>query len=562
MLGAMQMVGRLGARAARPAGAARLVHQSAAPAAAEGAVRRGTGAFGHHPSQYATKGKKPKINRKTPVKATGTSVHTFEKTTWLGARQGAVDKGYFAARPELEDKDDFFSGEFEKVATLGPEETFQQLFTLSPATLRTANVLEATFPGQRRELFAEQATLVRDYTLEVLSLLRGVREGDKIAGYCFLGGAGAGKSTALLQTVAMGRFLGFLSIHLPSAEALVDGRTPFVHNEAEQAYDQPAYVHKLLKRVLAAHPKELLAGAQLTAKRSLRVNRATTIDLDESHTLHDLVVAGAKNRPAAVAAFKALLHELSVERENAIPVVLTMDRFNALTRTPYSEYRDADNKPVYYADLALPKLFVEYLTGKRSFHRGITFAATSSIYPLNETARVGFRYEPAGAYTSKKSAYDAPLANTLLGVNTLEIAPYSLEETEKMLRYYVASKVVYGIDDDIQRFVFGEPPLLRQQKQKAQELMAEKRFAAPRANGPGFHAEDFAGTTLFSGDALRQAVAESAEDGLAPADTAVVDECKENRHALWWKSFVDTKFLVSGGGAPRALLDSCCMRAD
>lgn len=204
------------------------------------------------------------------------------------------------------------------------------------------------------------------------------------------------------------------------------------------------------------------------------------------------------------------------------------------------------------------------------------------MYSHNQSAKVGFRFEPPSPYLNdKKHKYDRGLATTLSGVNTMTIAPYSLEESEKMLRYYVASNIVYGVDDDVQRFVFSQPPLLRQLERKKTELPSDLTVKSQgavfgSADEVGYNVEQFGDVKLFSADTLSEVTNRNVEGssdgnsiGLLPSSSrlnadavAAIEECKENRHGLWWKSFVDTKYLISGGGNPRELLDSCCMRAN
>lgn len=126
-----------------------------------------------------------------------------------------------------------------------------------------------------------------------------------------------------------------------------------------------------------------------------------------------------------------------------------MDDFNALSHHSYAVNRDVDNNPIYHGELQLPKIFLDFFSGERTFQNGVIMTGLSS-YKNGYTIPHGLGQGKPYAY-AKSSDYDPTLAGKMRangGVKAINIEPLTLEETEALLKYYSSGKVIHQPVDE------------------------------------------------------------------------------------------------------------------
>ncbi|KAJ7070199.1 mitochondrial ribosomal death-associated protein 3-domain-containing protein [Mycena amicta] len=169
------------------------------------------------------------------------------------------------------------------------------------------------------------------------------------------GRPGCGKSFLLLQAIQYAHALAdWIVIYIPRTKRFVDSSTPHSYSLATRTYLQPRAARETLSRI----------------------GRANTHHLEQLQTT-TLIETGAAEESLAPAALDALMHELG--SQTAFPVLLARDDFQALAGG--SNYRDPQFKMIRPHHLGMPRLLLEYASGRRKLAGGLVLGALSRSDP-------------------------------------------------------------------------------------------------------------------------------------------------------------------------------------
>ncbi|KAI0583129.1 DAP3 domain-containing protein [Pyrenophora tritici-repentis] len=216
--------------------------------------------------------------------------------------------------------------------------------------------VDAFKPNQAWSLFRRPAVLMR-------------REAIQLARLILCGERASGKSTLLLQGLAMAFLRDWFVINLPEAQDLVNAHTDYapLPNSQPMQYTQDTYTANLLQQMLKSN-RAFLHATKVSTKPDL------PLPLPPAATLGDLVALGMANPEASWPVFVALWNELSVPGRP--PVLLALDGLSHIMR--HSEYMSAEVKPIHAHDLTLVDHFVQHLSGQKELpNGGMVIAATS-----------------------------------------------------------------------------------------------------------------------------------------------------------------------------------------
>ncbi|KAK9449371.1 mitochondrial 37S ribosomal mS29 domain-containing protein [Limtongia smithiae] len=435
--------------------------------------------------------KAPKVNMFAPPKNPNWSIYSFDKTVELvnerNARKadaqlnmkpmGAVDKDELVPAAVM-------FGETESAET--------RVAFYAPKTVDYLEKLGAVYPKQYFNLFSEAATIIRKESTELHAFLKAAKESTPATATSVLltGAAGSGKSVVLQQAIAFAQKEGYFVLHFPDAEDLVDGWVDFKAPEdgAESTlYDQPMYLRRLMRRIADANGllereqvvptkkgKKVaeaapitdgpnlnfktvtspLSSAKLTKSYEFRFGRRDVVTLKAGqNSIVDLIRLAASNTRNAVPGFKYLIDELMVEREVKIPILLSVDNISALAEQYYTAYRDTEYQRLRYTEFFLPKLLIDFISGSRKFPTGMTLAAVSGPRSSLTMKHVFGTAAPYAYMDPVKTKYDPALVSALSAAHAIPIAPFSLQESDALLRYYRAAGVLNDIRAEEQKFV-------------------------------------------------------------------------------------------------------------
>lgn len=264
-----------------------------------------------------------------------------------------------------------------------------KVYAMPDQVVDQLRALEAFKPAQTWNLFRKPHFLVRKETVKLIEKL-GKASGEKAEALrCVLTGSRlSGKSLALVQAMTHALLNGWVVIHIPegsssllrlisrfpnrltrySGQDLTNGNTEFapIPDTKPVQLSQPVYANKLLHNILNANEKILSS-----LKTQKDWNHIAHQKPDS--TLADLVHS-ARETDAMWPTLNALWTELTLPGRP--PVLLGLDGLAHINKI--SAYRDPEFNLVHAHDLALVRLFVDAISGKKKLpNGGAVLAATS-----------------------------------------------------------------------------------------------------------------------------------------------------------------------------------------
>lgn len=287
------------------------------------------------------------------------------------------------------------------------------------------------------------ASVVRQATLDLVQTLEKSKGGSsKDARFILSGVKGSGKSTLLVQAVSYALESGWIVLYVPRAEKWVDSTAQFKYNAASQTF----------------HQTETSAGL-LSKLHSVNRDRLATITLPEALTfgefkfaagsnLDELVSAGSKEELIAVPVLEKVLELLG--KQTKIPVLVAIDDVQTLFGT--TAYRTPTYEPLEPYYLSAPRLFLDYLSNRKSFANGAIVTAPSytrtKILPSDNFYK-GFDIESRTAITEYTKFDEHHLAHAKSGIKKIEI-PFGLSGAEAVSMFELWTRkgwVTNGADD-------------------------------------------------------------------------------------------------------------------
>ncbi|RDB15895.1 37S ribosomal protein S23, mitochondrial [Hypsizygus marmoreus] len=262
-------------------------------------------------------------------------------------------------------------------------------------------------------LLSKPCSVVRDITVHTAELLGKAGDKSSLETRLVLNGQqGCGKSYLMLQTVEHCVSSGWIVIYIPRAVKLVNSTTSYEYDLRTRTYLQPKFAFQTLQRLQTVN-KYALSG--LTTSKKLVFEKR---EIPLGTNLADLVGAALKDPPLAPLILDALMTELSIQTKH--PVLLAVDDFQALyCRTAY---RDPHFIPIRSYHLAIPRMIMEFASGKRSFAKGaflgaLTTSDTNYKTPLELRDALGLPEEHAASPYHKRSQALAEYTHGLQALN-------------------------------------------------------------------------------------------------------------------------------------------------
>lgn len=311
--------------------------------------------------------------------------------------------------------------------------------------------LESFKPTQAWRLFRRPAAVVRAETAEVArDLVTAEGKDKKVTRKVVYGPKSSGKSLLVLQAHAMALAKGWLVMHFPEAQDLVNGTTAYqpLKTPDGTVYTQPTYTAKLLSNFARANHK-ILDRLQLSQKHDL------PIPIQANISLARFVQLGADDSNLAWPIWQALWTELTASAQpnagNGLdrpPVLITMDGLGHAMRN--SAYLDPNLRPIHAHDFTLLRDFTRFLSGQAKLpNGGMVLAATCGSNRANAPtmdmcldrsyAREHGTHVPSW---DPWVEWDARVKYSMNGVEALKLEGMSKEETRGVMEYYASSGIL------------------------------------------------------------------------------------------------------------------------
>ncbi|KLO11620.1 hypothetical protein SCHPADRAFT_876656 [Schizopora paradoxa] len=245
-------------------------------------------------------------------------------------------------------------------------------------------------------LLSRPCSVVREATVDLVQRLEEkAKEPSSDSRFVLTGASGCGKSYVLLQTVTQLAAQGWIVLYIPRAHKLVDSSTSYVYDPRTQTYLQPVVSHQILRRFQIANAKAL---KEITLQRDITFDKRKPIAAGTN--LSDVIDVGLREQNLSPTILSGILEQL--ESQDLFPVLLAVDGFQSLYCR--SSYRNQHFQRIQSFHLSVPRLLLEYASGKRSFKLGAFVGAPTmndTQFPLPDELRKTIQVEsrPLKAYS-------------------------------------------------------------------------------------------------------------------------------------------------------------------
>ncbi|ODV97222.1 hypothetical protein PACTADRAFT_48972 [Pachysolen tannophilus NRRL Y-2460] len=265
------------------------------------------------------------------------------------------------------------------------------------------------------------------------------------------GGKGVGKSTLLTQFQSLAKSSNSIILPISYCDSLIDGSNDFIYDQTLKLYHQPMYLTRLLNKIRKGNELELsLLKLSKDVKISNIIFEANKTSLNEF-----LLKSKSMKLEFKFKFFEILIEELSLQKK--YPVYLTVDNFSAFASSPFTKYRNVNNKPIYFTDFSIAKNIIDFASGKKIFNRGGIVLSTSGIHRSNDTLNVALKKIEPDPYAPFYK-FDPKLASILLennGLKELNVPKFNKDELKIMLNYFCTNEIIEHENDlqDIEKLL-------------------------------------------------------------------------------------------------------------
>ncbi|KAF8159956.1 mitochondrial ribosomal death-associated protein 3-domain-containing protein [Crassisporium funariophilum] len=257
-------------------------------------------------------------------------------------------------------------------------------------------------------LMTKPTTVVRGVTKESIELLQSAKDKSSLdTRVVFTGRAGCGKSFLLLQAVEHCVAQKWVVIYIPRAVNLVNSTTTHAYDIRTQTYLQPTFSFQTLQRMLTVND---VALRKLTLQTSLQLEKR---EVPAGTSLAELIEIAINDRSRSVAQAPLILETVmrALEEQTRYPVLFAVDDFQSLYGK--SKYRDPHFETIHSYHLSLPRMMLEYASGRRKFNKGafvgaISCSDTNFPLPIELRDALGLEYDhPMSPYDKRfKPVFD------------------------------------------------------------------------------------------------------------------------------------------------------------
>ncbi|EAU90026.1 mitochondrial carrier protein [Coprinopsis cinerea okayama7 len=281
-------------------------------------------------------------------------------------------------------------------------------------------------------IMSKPCSVIRDVTVDTIQKLESARNSSSLNNRLVLSGrAGCGKSYLLHQAVQYATEKGWIVFYIPRAVSLVNSTTPHVYDLRTQTYLQPYAAHQAVQKLLTVNADAL---SKLTLSSPIVTDKLT---FEAGKTLAEVAGICVKDKSYASApvVLDGLLKEL--EKQTEYPVLMAIDDFQSMFHK--SAYKDPFFSAIKSFHLSMPRLILEFASGKRSFAKGafigaLTASDTTFTIPLElrDALSLGYAHPPSPYDKRSKE-----LLGYTQGLKTIEVPErFSVSEASSLFEMW------------------------------------------------------------------------------------------------------------------------------
>ncbi|KAG0244048.1 37S ribosomal protein S23 mitochondrial [Actinomortierella wolfii] len=292
-----------------------------------------------------------------------------------------------------------------------------------------------SFPTLLKEQFAlikPPALAVREPTVSLLDKLDNVMKKPSQENRIVLTGeAGSGKSALLMQAVSHCLTAGWVVIYVPNATSWVNSSFAYSKVGSTNNFTQPVLASQIAGQIAKVN-KSILS--KLTLSDNVKIGRH---EMEKGTSLFALLEQAVKDQYSAQDAMEVLMKELSAQKE--VSTLIAVDEVNAFYKP--TQYLDQKAQELDPEHLLLPRLFLNYLSGKASLSQGAVVAATSESLIANqsEALHVALGVKKVSPYKKLPEG----IMSWTTGLTSFPVPAYTKAEAKGVFDYYKKGNIIY-----------------------------------------------------------------------------------------------------------------------
>jgi len=307
---------------------------------------------------------------------------------------------------------------------------------------------------QHHEMFRNPVSLTTSNTVKIYDeFVKNLVNESKTNRKYIDGIKGSGKSTLVNQALALAlqEFKNEVVIlHLHSADIIGNGSSDYFKNNKLGLYQQPMATKRWLRKILAVN-KDIFQKLKLTEDVKFYQDKQEYNLKAGEHTLYDYLSQNREiNKVQPTMAFQFFVNQLK-QHSKTIPVILSVDDFNAMADFSITQYRAPDFKPIHVSEFELGDFLLKAASGELSFNKGgVLLAKSCDFAPARKTTHVAVypneEYDPYMKYPDLDMSVSQRLvANG--GIKPIKVAPLSKDEVRALLSFWRDQQVLITRQD-------------------------------------------------------------------------------------------------------------------
>lgn len=311
-----------------------------------------------------------------------------------------------------------------------------------PETIENKLKLLGSFKKyQHHELFSNPVSLISGnlQTLTEQFLNKFDTESSDKNRQLLLGSYRVGKSTLLSQLKALS-LLKFkqdvVLLHFDHPELIVNGTSDYIYNKKLEVYQQPMFTKRWIMKIREAN-KDIFTKMTLSKDITFTTKKVEyNLKAGENNLDEYLTQCFDFGKFESTYAFEFFVNELKHHSKN-IPVLVSVDNFNAFTTNPLTKYKHPDFTPIHFKEFEVGKFILNFASGKEKFDKGGVLLSESNDIGKSDNLTIGLGLKEYDPYRGKE--LDPELIEALLsngGIKPFEVKNLSKEDTATLVEFY------------------------------------------------------------------------------------------------------------------------------
>ncbi|KAG0246911.1 mitochondrial ribosomal death-associated protein 3-domain-containing protein [Mortierella sp. GBAus27b] len=302
---------------------------------------------------------------------------------------------------------------------------------VAPALDRTGY---PTLLNEQFDLINPAALVVREPTVSLLEKIdKAMTTPSAQSRIVLTGEPGSGKSAMLLQTVSHCLSAGWVVIYVPKASTWMN--STFAYNKAANTttFVQPLLASNLAGQINSVNKPTL---SKIVTSEIVKVGRQGA-EVAKGTTLTDLLEIGVRDTSAAQDVMEVFMKEMSAQNE--IPTLIAVDELNSFFRP--TQYLNQDGKELDPEFLKLPKLFLDYISGKSTTKHGAVVAAMSDSFLENKSdvLDIALGLKQVSPYFQQPQN----VVSWTQGLTRFDVPTYTRTEAKGVFDYYKKGNIFF-----------------------------------------------------------------------------------------------------------------------